>query len=130
MDTVRSAIRIRKQKVFDAWVHGNLAVACPGAEDGHAIVARFKEALEQIADTHRGETVLVFTHRGVMSLAIPGLAVNVRNDLAARQFLPNCFVAEVEVDADGWRIVSWPDPADPDTIQGQFLSSSGLPPGP
>lgn len=98
----------RAQQVFDAWLHGDLAAACPGAEDGHVVVRRFKEALEDIADTHRGETVLVFTHGGVMSLAIPRLAVNVRNDLATQRFLPNCVPVEVEVDADGWRLVSWP----------------------
>lgn len=81
---------------------------CPGGEDGRAVVKRFTDALDQIADTHRGETVLVFTHRAVMSLAIPRLSVNVRNDLAAQQFLPNCVPAEVQVDADGWRVVSWP----------------------
>jgi probable phosphoglycerate mutase len=98
----------RAQLVFDAWLHGDLDIGGPGAEDGHAVVKRFREALDEIADTHRGETVLVFTHGGVMSLAIPRLAVNVRNDLATQRFLPNCVPAEVEVDADGWRLVSWP----------------------
>jgi len=98
----------RAPQVFDAWLHGDLDASCPGAEDGRAVVKRFTEALDQIADTHRGETVLVFTHRGVMSLVIPRLSVNVRNDLAAQQFLPSCVPAEVQVDADGWRIVSWP----------------------
>ena len=81
-------------------------------EPGHVVVKRFKEALEDIADTHRGETVLVFTHGGVMSLAIPRLAVNVRNNLAAQRFLPNCVAAEIEVDADGWRVLSWPGTTD------------------
>ena len=81
-------------------------------ELGHVVVERFKEALEAIADTHRGETVLVFTHGGAMSLAIPRLAVNLRNDLAAQRFLPNCIPVEVEVDADGWRVVTWPDATD------------------
>ena len=98
----------RAQLAFDAWLHGDLDIGGPGAEDGHAVVKRFREALDEIADTHRGETVLVFTHGGVMSLAIPRLAVNVRNDLATQRFLPNCVPAEVEVDADGWRLVSWP----------------------
>jgi Fructose-2,6-bisphosphatase len=98
----------RAQQVFDAWLHGDLAAACPGAEDGHAVVKRFKGALDEIADRHRGETVLVFTHGGAMSLAIPGLSVNLRNDLAVQRFLPNCVAVEIEVDADGWRVVTWP----------------------
>jgi probable phosphoglycerate mutase len=89
-------------------VADGLEELCPGGEDDRAVVKRFTEALDQIADTHRGETVLVFTHVGVMSMVIPRVAVNVRNDLAAQQFLPNCVPAEVDIDADGWRIVSWP----------------------
>ena len=69
---------------------------------------RFAGAIEQIADVHRGETVLVFSHGAVMSLAIRRLSVNVGNSLAGHGFLPHCAVAEVEVDADGWRLVSWP----------------------
>lgn len=98
----------RAHQVFDAWLQGNLDVGYPGGEDGHAVLKRVREALESIADTHRGESVLVFTHSGVMSLVIPMLCVNVRNDLAAQRFLPNCVPAEVEVDADGWRILSCP----------------------
>jgi probable phosphoglycerate mutase len=98
----------RAHLVFDAWLQGHLDAGYPGGEDGHTVTKRFKEALEDIADTHRGETVLVFTHSGVMSLVIPMFSVNVRNDLAAQRFLPNCAVAEVEVDADGWRVVRWP----------------------
>lgn len=85
------------------------------AEDGHAVVRRFKEAVDEITDAHRGETVLVFTHGDVMSLALPRLSLNVRKDFATQRFLPNCVPAEVEVDADGWRIVSWPASADPVT---------------
>ena len=89
-------------------VDGLQELSTGGAEDGHAVVRRFAEALEGIADTHRGETVLVLTHSGVMSLVIPRLSVNVRNDLAAQRPPPNCDPAEVVVDADGWRVISWP----------------------
>jgi len=102
----------RAQQVFDAWLRGDLAAACPGAEDGHTVVKRFKGALDEIADRHRGETVLVFTHGGAMSLAIPRLSANLRNDLAAQRFLPSCVAAEIEVDADGWRVVTWPGATD------------------
>src|ERR1035437_9855210 len=61
-----------------------------------------------IADTHRGESVLVFTDGAVMSLAIARLSVNVGDHLAGAPNLPRCAVAQVEVDSDGWRLVSWP----------------------
>ena len=73
-----------------------------------AVLKRFTKAIEEIADVHRGETVLVFTHSSVMSLVIPRVCVNVPNDLAAQYIPPRCAPAEVAVDADGWRLVSWP----------------------
>jgi probable phosphoglycerate mutase len=106
----------RAKRVFDAWLLGDLDIGCPGAEDGHLVVKRFTEAIGGIADTHRGEAVLVFTHGGVMSLAIPRVSVNAGRDVAARRFLANCAVAEVEVDADGWRLVTWPGTTDPDPV--------------
>ncbi|MGN6635141.1 MAG: histidine phosphatase family protein [Oryzihumus sp.] len=87
---------------------GDLDAGCPGGEDGHTLVNRYREAVGTIADQHRGETVLVFSHGGVMSLVLPRLALNARNDLAAQRFLPNCVPAELAVDADGWLLRSWP----------------------
>jgi len=110
-----STLDPRVQEVFDGWLAGDLDVGCPGAENGHAVIGRFRQALEEIVDNHRGETVLVFTHGGAMSLAIPWLSPAVghggpvRNALVSAQgFLPHAVPAEVEVDADGWRVLSWP----------------------
>ena len=65
-----------------------------------------------IADQFRGETVLVFSHGGVMSFALPRLSGRLRDDLAAERFLPNCGVVEVAVDGDGFDVRSWPGSAD------------------
>ena len=98
----------RPHKVFDAWLQGDLDAGYAGGENGHTVIKRFTEAIEEIADTHRGETVLVFTHSGVMSLVIPRFSVNVRSDLAAQRIPPHGAPVEIEVDADGWRVISWP----------------------
>ena len=66
-----------------------------------------------IAGVRRGEAVFVFTHGGATSAAVPGVSVDMNNDvnrvndLAGQGFLPRCAIAEVAVDADGWRLVSW-----------------------
>ena len=98
--------------VFKAWVHGDLGRSIPGGETGAEVLNRYREALQGIADLHRGETVLVFTHGGVMSFVLPRVSGNVRDDLAAARFLPNCEVAEVSVDGDGFEVLSWPGTAD------------------
>jgi 2,3-bisphosphoglycerate-dependent phosphoglycerate mutase len=72
----------------------------------------FTKAIGEIADVHRGETVLVFTYGGAISAAVPGVWVtmgndgNMGNDLAGQGFLPSCSLVEVAVDGDGWRLLS------------------------
>ncbi len=98
--------------VFASWQHGDLDRCIPGGETGAEVVARYHGALQAIADQFRGETVLVFSHGGVMSFVLPRICGNVRDDLAAAKFLPNCAVAEVSVDGDGFEVLSWPGSAD------------------
>ncbi len=99
-------------QVTDQWYAGDLQPGFPGGENGEQVIARYHDQLAEIADLHRGETVLVFTHGGVMSFVLPRIATPVRNDLVAREFLPNCEPAELEVDADGVRVLSWPGTSD------------------
>jgi broad specificity phosphatase PhoE len=98
--------------VFKAWQHGDLRRCIPGGETGEEVVIRYREALQAIADQFRGETVLVFSHGGVMSFVLPRIAGNLRDDLADAKFLPNCAVAEVSVDGDGFEVLSWPGSSD------------------
>jgi probable phosphoglycerate mutase len=88
-------------------LHGDLAVSCPGGESGHQVVARFRGALEQLADRFRGETVVVVSHGGAMTLALPAVSGRSARELAA-QPLANTAVVELEGDADGWRLLHWP----------------------
>jgi len=98
--------------VFRAWVHGDLGRSIPGGETGQEVLDRYREALQTIADQHRGETVLVFSHGGVMSFCLPRLGANVRPDLAERKYLPNCAVAEVAFGDGGLELLSWPGSTD------------------
>ncbi len=100
------------QSVYAAWFAGELDVRVPGAESGREVLARVTEALQLIADQHRGEQVLVFTHGGVMSFVLPRIARNVRDDLAYRKFLPNAVPARVEGGDDGWAVLTWPGSPD------------------
>ncbi len=102
--------------VFQAWSHGDLAHFVPGGESGAEVVQRYREALQTIADQHRGETVLVFSHGGVMSFVLPRLSAAVRGDLVEQRFLTHCAVAEVAVDGDGFRVVSWPGSRDREVV--------------
>ena len=100
------------QGIVDAWRAGDLTAGVPGGETGAEIVARFRDALEEIADTHRGETVLVFSHGAVMGLAVRELAEG--GALARdRPVLPNAVPARLEIGDDGIRLLTWPGAALP-----------------
>lgn len=69
---------------------------------------RSVDCVASIADRHRGETVLVFTHGGVLEMVYRhahrlGLS-------SPRDFqLPNAGLNWVEADDDGWRVNAWAD---------------------
>ena len=47
-----------------------------------------------------------------MSFVLPRLSSTLRADLAAATYLPNCGVAEVAVDGDGFAVRTWPGSTD------------------
>ena len=94
-------------EVFAKWLHGDLGAACPGGETGAALVSRVRSALEALADRFRGESVVVVSHGGAMTLALPVICGQSARALSARP-LANTDVVELEGDADGWRLLGWP----------------------
>lgn len=102
----------RVDEVFDTWLHGDLAASCPGGETGAQLVTRVRGALESLADRFRGEAVVIVSHGGAMALALPMICGRSARELATRP-LANTAVVELEGDADGWRLLRWPDHAVP-----------------
>lgn len=93
--------------VFTAWVSGDLSARIPGAESGTEVVERVGAVLEEVSDTHRGESVLVVSHGGAIRAAVPALARNLDPARARDMPLPACGVVALEGDADGWVVRSW-----------------------
>jgi probable phosphoglycerate mutase len=79
------------------------------AESGREVVDRMAAVLEEAADAHRGETVLVVSHGGAICTAVPHLALNLAPRFPHGRPLPNCGVVELEADADGWVARRWVD---------------------
>ena len=92
---------------FAAWLEGDLAARIPGAESGTEVVERYEAVLDEIADAHRGESVLVVSHGGVMCMALSALARNLTLAHSRDVPMPNCGVVAVEADTDGWVARSW-----------------------
>ena len=96
---------------FAAWGAGDLTATYDGGESAEQVITRMRTALESIVDLHRGETVLIISHGGVMGLVLPRLVSNLRDDHARGGGMANGAVAELLVDADDWRCVQWPQAA-------------------
>lgn len=96
----------RLTSTYAGWLAGELAHRIPGAESGQELVARFRDALNTIADLHRGETVLVISHGGVMSLGLPQVALG--GPAGPPSPLANCAQVELSAGDDGWRLGPWP----------------------
>jgi probable phosphoglycerate mutase len=86
---------------------GDLDARIPGGESGHEVVERYRVVLDEIADAHRGESVLVVSHGGVMCLALSALARNLTVSHSRDLPMPNCGVVALDGDDDGWVARSW-----------------------
>jgi probable phosphoglycerate mutase len=73
-----------------------------------AFAARVATGLEAMAARHVGQSVLAFTHGGVLDVvyrAAAGRALDVPRDFQ----LPNAAFNWLEYDGKGWRLISWAD---------------------
>ena len=91
--------------VFRAWADGDDAATIEGGEAVAAIVERVRRVLEQVADEHRGEAVLVVSHGGAVRATLPEL-VGLPRPAGADLVLPGGGHVVLERDAHGWRLQS------------------------
>jgi len=96
-------------ETFAAWLDGDLTARIRGGESGEDVVERYTAVLDEIADAHRGESVLVVSHGGVMCMALSAVARNLSLSHSRDIPMPNCGVVALEGDADGWVARSWAD---------------------
>jgi broad specificity phosphatase PhoE len=91
------------RETYARWLDGELDLRLPGGETALEVVDRFGAVLQEAADLHPGETVLVVSHGGAIGLGVPNLT---RMD-ARQQQLDNCDTVEVLADADAWVCTRW-----------------------
>jgi 2,3-bisphosphoglycerate-dependent phosphoglycerate mutase len=94
------------EAVFRQWAEGDDAAQISGGERVADTVARIQATLQEIADQHRGEAVLVVSHGGAMLASLPPLA-GLPRTYGLGVSLGDCAVIELEAGGDGWRAVSW-----------------------
>jgi probable phosphoglycerate mutase len=88
--------------VFTAWLGGDAETRVPGGESGAEIARRVVDVLDDLADRHRGETLLVVAHGGAIlaTLSVVAWRAGRSDDIA------NCAFAVLERDGDGWRLAT------------------------
>ena len=97
--------------VTDRWCEGALGTRFDGGESGTEVVERHRRQLDEIADLHRGETVLVVGHQTALGIVVPTLAGNLTPAWVRENALSNTESVELERDADGWVLRRWGDRA-------------------
>lgn len=77
-----------------------------GGESLLDLAARLAETFDEIVRAHAGESVLLFTHGGVLDIVYrQATAMSLE---APRNFaIPNCAINWVEVLGSGWTLLSW-----------------------
>lgn len=97
-------------ETFAQWLDGDLTARVDGGESGDEVVGRARSVLDDLADAHPGETVLVVAHGGILTVAIRNL-LTFESGVTPKQFA-NCSFAETELRSDGWRLTGWSDPGE------------------
>lgn len=88
---------------FGPWLAGDLEVRVPGGESGIEVRERFAAVLAEIVDLHRGETVLVVSHGGILRSMVPAPC---RMEVAPDR-THHCATIEVAADAEGLVCRRW-----------------------
>jgi 2,3-bisphosphoglycerate-dependent phosphoglycerate mutase len=94
----------RIDEVADRWRGGDLDAGFPGGESGRQVLERYRGLLDEVADLHRGESVLVVAHQTALGIVVPaltGAGVPPRS-MEGDVELDNAAVVELSGDADGW----------------------------
>lgn len=91
--------------MYSAWLSGDLEARVAGGESGREVLTRLRLVVEEISDLHRGETVLVVAHAGIIRLGVHALA-RLAPGVRTGRLGPGGAV-EIEVDADGMLCTSW-----------------------
>ena len=96
----------RIAEVCEKWYAGSLDVRFENGESGAEVVTRHREQFEEIADLHRGETVLVVGHQTALGIVVPTLT-GVDVAWARENELANTESIELAHDAHGWVLRRW-----------------------
>lgn len=105
------------------WIEGRLDPQMSGAETGHEFLARFDDAVAQIADAGHPAALIVSHGAAIRTWVANRVAESGIHEMASEGF-HNTACIEVEGSvSQGWRVLSWT----PDPIGGAYLDDATAP---
>lgn len=109
----------------DGWRFDADVPMAPGAESVNTFRARIARTLDRLVEAHRGQTVVVSTHGGVIDGSMIGLLEMPTHVWAGRFATRNTSLTEWELrngerpeGTDGWRLLRYNDSAHLDRLDG------------
>jgi broad specificity phosphatase PhoE len=93
--------------VFHSWLDGRLDLRVGDGETGHQVVARLSGVLQDVQDAHRGETVLVISHGGLLTLGLTVLSATLNPAWVSGRPLGPADLVEMAYDSAGWVCRAW-----------------------
>jgi broad specificity phosphatase PhoE len=104
--TDRAAVMVYV-KTFLAWIDGDLDVRMPGAENGHEVLARFGEVVDE-AEQLGHETVAFVSHGAVIRTWAGTHTDDLDSEFFRTHFVTNTGYVIVEGStAEGWHLDAW-----------------------
>lgn len=88
-----------------AWMTGNLDCALPGAPNGHEILGRFTDAVNELTANH--ETTVVVAHGAIMRLFCTTQTQQIPAELAVQHPVPNTQWCVFEGEPGDWRAIEY-----------------------
>ncbi len=98
-------------RTFASWTAGDLDARNPGAEDGHAFMARYDSAIAGAVDaTPAGNTLVVISHGAAIRAWVGLRARNIDASFTIDRSLENTGMAVLTGAIEsGWDLISWQD---------------------
>jgi 2,3-bisphosphoglycerate-dependent phosphoglycerate mutase len=103
-------IKAQHPQAWEGWLRFQEDYGMPGGETTRQFHARVLDAVNRLAAEHRGETLVVVTHGGVLDM-IYRTARSLGLNGPRQSDIPNAGVSRVRVRETGIDIVSWADTA-------------------
>jgi uncharacterized phosphatase len=86
----------------------------PGQEDRDAVVARVVPALEELAEAHPGESLIVVSHGGAIRAVLTAV-----DPASSHGMITNGSVHSFRFDGDGLRLIAFDDPIESESLDEQ-----------